>query len=150
MVDKSLVLRKLADLESYVEQVLEFRFLTVKQYQSDWKAQRIVDRTLHLMVEVCIDIAGHIISDQRLRIPDSYADGFRILNEAEIVSDGLIPSLVKMSKFRNIIVHQYEKVDPSIVIGILQNNIDDFRKFSGEIVAYLKSTAPDSESDSKE
>ena len=55
-----------------------------------------------------------------------------------------------MSKFRNIIVHQYEKVDPSIVTGILQNNIDDFRKFSGEIVAYLKSTAPDSESDSKE
>lgn len=139
MVDKTLILRKLADLESYIDQISEFRSLSVGDYQSDWKIQRIVERTLHLMLELCIDVGGHIISDRKLRIPDSYADGFRILHENGIVSDALIEPLVNMAKFRNIIVHQYEKVDPEIVIGILQNNIEDFERFIKEITTYLKS-----------
>ena len=98
-----------------------------------------MDRTLHIMIEMCIDIAGHLISDRKLRVPESYADGFRILNENGIVPDDLIEPLMKIAKFRNIIVHQYEKVDPEIVISILQGNIDDFQKFSDEIVIYMKS-----------
>ncbi len=138
MVDEALILRKLADLSTYIRQISDFRSLSVDEYESDWKTQRIVDRTLHIMIEMCIDIAGHLISDRRLRVPESYADGFRILNENGIVSDNLIEPLMKMAKFRNIIVHQYEKVDPEIVISILQRNIDDFQKFSDEIVTYMK------------
>ena len=122
MVDTILILRKLADLESYMDQLSEFRSVSIRDYGADWKIQRIVERTLHLMIELCIDVCGHIISDKKLRIPDSYADGFRILHENGIVSDALVSPLVKMAKFRNIIVHQYEKVDPEIVIGILRNN----------------------------
>lgn len=140
MVDETLILRKLSELESYTEQIAEYKSLAAIEYQSDWKTQRVVDRTLHLMIEICIDISGHIISDRKFRIPDSYADGFRILHENGIVSDHLVESMVKMSKFRNIIVHQYEKVDPEIVIEILRKNIDDFQRFSDEIVEYLKST----------
>ena len=143
MVDEALILRKLADLSTYVQQISEFRSLSVDKYKSDWKTQRIVDRTLHMMIEMCIDITGHLISDRKLRVPESYADAFRILNENGIVSDDLIEPLVKMSKFRNIIVHQYEKVDPEIVISILQRNIDDLKKFSDEIVTYMKSLDAD-------
>jgi len=151
MVDETLILRKLSDLESFIEQMSEYKSLAAKEYQSDWKIQRIVDRTLHLMIEICIDICGHIISDRKLRIPDSYADGFRILHEKGIVSDHSVEPLVKMSKFRNIIVHQYEKVDPEIVIGILRTNIEDFKRFSNEIVAYLKrASSPESGEDTSE
>ena len=139
MVDEALILRKLADLSTHIEQIFEFRSLSVDEYKSDWKTQRIVDRTLHIMIEMCIDIAGHLISDRKLRVPESYADAFRILNENSIVSDALIEPLVKMAKFRNIIVHQYEKVDPQIVISILQRNIEDLQKFSDEIVTFMKS-----------
>lgn len=138
MVDQTLILRKLAEIDAYIAQISEFKSLTVQEYQNDWKTQRIIDRTLHLMVEICIDIAGHIISDKKFRIPDSYADGFRILHENSIISDELIGPMEKVAKFRNIIVHQYEKVDPQIVIGILRKNIGDLQKFSNEIVKYLK------------
>ena len=139
MVDEALILRKLAELSTYIQQISAFRSLSADEYKFEWKTQRIVDRTLHIMIEMCIDIAGHLISDRKLRVPESYADAFRILNENSIVSDALIEPLVKMAKFRNIIVHQYEKADPEIVISILQRNIDDFQKFSDEIIGYLKS-----------
>ena len=46
--------------------------------------------------------------------------------------------LAKMAKFRNIVVHNYEKIDPAIVVGILRNNLEDFETFKKAIIAYLK------------
>ncbi len=47
MVDEALILRKLADLSTYIQQISDFRSLSVDEYKSDWKTQRVVDRTLH-------------------------------------------------------------------------------------------------------
>lgn len=38
-----------------------------------------------------------------------------------------------MVRFRNIIVHEYEEVDPQIMWDILQNHLADFRSFRDEI-----------------
>ena len=90
------------------------------------------------MIETCVDIAGHIISDQKFRIPDSYADTFRVLNENDIMADDLCKTLEKISKFRNVIVHHYDRVDAEIVIDILRNRIDDFSRYRDAIVFWLK------------
>ena len=47
VVDRELVLRKVAQLEEYLRQLDEYRQLSVESYQRDWKTQRIVERTLH-------------------------------------------------------------------------------------------------------
>ena len=64
MVDKPLVLRKLTELDEYLKQMREFSSVTLKEYSRDWKVQRIVERTLQMMIETCADIANHIISDR--------------------------------------------------------------------------------------
>ena len=45
MVDKALILRKLAELEIYESQLAEFSGITLDNYKADWKTQRIVERT---------------------------------------------------------------------------------------------------------
>jgi uncharacterized protein YutE (UPF0331/DUF86 family) len=79
VVDKVLLLRKLAELEEYLRQIKEYANVSAEQYSKDWRIQRIVERTLQMMIETCADIAGHIISDRGYRIPTSYADTFRVL-----------------------------------------------------------------------
>ena len=39
-----------------------------------------------------------------------------------------------MAKFRNIVMHQYEKVDTEIVIIILQEHLDDFIFFRDAVL----------------
>jgi len=73
VVERELILRKLAELELYLRQVGEFQAITVEQYRSDWKAQRIIERTLQLAFETCADIANHVIADRRLDVPSTYA-----------------------------------------------------------------------------
>ena len=138
MVDRTLILRKLSALEEYFEQLSEYRSISTDQYEKDWRSQRIIERTLQMMVETCIDISGHIIADMKFRVPISYADSFHVLAENGIVDDSLSESLEKMAKFRNVVVHDYDRVDKEIVIGILRKNLDDFIKFKDAIVNLVK------------
>jgi uncharacterized protein YutE (UPF0331/DUF86 family) len=138
VVDKTLILRKLAELEEYLEQVKEYAKMTVDEYSKDWKAQRIVERTLQMMVEICADIAGHIISDKGYRVPTTYADTFRVLYENGILNKEIFETMAKMAKFRNIIVHHYDKVDTEIVIEILRKDLHDFRAYKNAIITILK------------
>jgi uncharacterized protein YutE (UPF0331/DUF86 family) len=46
----------------------------------------------------------------------------------------------KMAKFRNIVVHDYEKINPEIVVAILRNNLQDFKEFQASIIMYLEKT----------
>ena len=140
MVDEALLLRKLAELDEYLKQVSEYSDITVKEYYDDWKAQRIIERTLQMMLETCVDIAGHIISDEGYRIPKSYADTFRVLHENNILDEKLFQTMDKMAKFRNIVVHHYDKVDAEIVVGILRSNLGDFSQYKDAIIRFLKSS----------
>ena len=138
MVDKNLILRKLSTLEEYQKQIQEYAGISLKDYTADWKIQRIVERTLQMMIETCLDISGHIISNEKLKVPETYVDMFRILVQNNILKESQLETLEKMARFRNIIVHDYEKIDAGIVIGILQKNLQDFDKFKEAIINYLK------------
>jgi uncharacterized protein YutE (UPF0331/DUF86 family) len=137
MVDKALVFRKIASLSEYQKQVGEYSAITVEQYRGDWKIQRIVERTLQMMIELCADIANHVISDNGLRTPETYADTFRVLAENSILTQDQLAVMEKMAKFRNIVVHQYETVDAEIVILVLRRHLDDFRQFSDSVVQFI-------------
>lgn len=138
MVDKNLILRKIAELEEYLEQIREFSSITAEQYAGDWKTQRIVERTLQMMIELCVDIANHIISDRRLRVPVTYADTFKVLSEAGLIDQNLYNTMEKMAKFRNIVVHNYDRIDQSIVVMILRKNLDNFLFFRDQIIQLMK------------
>jgi uncharacterized protein YutE (UPF0331/DUF86 family) len=138
MVDKALLLRKLAELEKNLEQIREYSNITIEKYSSDWKVQRIIERTLQIMIETCVDISGHIISDKGYRIPKSYADTFRILYEENILEKELFEIMEKMAKFRNIVVHNYDEVDASIVVNILKGHLGDFLTYKNAIINILK------------
>ena len=137
MVDKVLVFRKVASLDEYGKQVSEYSTITVDQYRSEWKTQRIVERTLQMMIELCADIASHIISDNGLRTPETYADTFRVLAENGIITSEQLAVMEKMAKFRNIVVHQYEVIDAEIVILVLRRHLSDFNQFRDSVVQFI-------------
>jgi uncharacterized protein YutE (UPF0331/DUF86 family) len=138
MVNKALILRKLSELEEYYDQIAEYSEIELVKYIKDWKTQRIVERTLQIMIELCVDIASHIISDEGYRTPKSYADTFRVLYERKRIEQALFEKMEKMAKFRNVVVHHYDKVDASIVVSILNKYLQDFLAYKEAIVGIIK------------
>ena len=129
MVDRDLVLRKLADLDQYLTQVSEYRGIGVQEYRTDWKIQRIVERTLQMAIEVCVDVANHVIADRGLRVPATYAEAFEVLAEAGLLPARDRDAMVRMVGFRNVVVHEYARVDAAIVVRVLREGLDDLARF---------------------
>ncbi|WP_337288945.1 DUF86 domain-containing protein [Candidatus Methylomirabilis sp.] len=137
MVDRDLLLRKLADLDQYLGQITEYRDITIEQYRGDWKTQRIIERTLQMAIEACVDIAGHIIADRRLRVPATYAEAFEVMGEAGLLDSTQRDAMVRMSKFRNVIVRDYARVDPAIVVQILRERLEDFTRYKAAVLEWI-------------
>lgn len=137
MVDHDLLRRKLSELAEYVTQVSDYRDLTVERYRADWKTQRIVERTLQMAIEACLDIASHVVADRGLHAPATYAETFEVLVQAGLMSPGLGDAMVKMTGFRNVIVHEYAAIDAEIVIRVLRDRLEDFRQFEAEALRWF-------------
>ncbi len=137
MVDRDLIRRRLTFLDTYLEQLAPYREVDLAAYQQDWKTQRIVERTLHLAIETCMDIADHIVADRRLRVPETGAESFEILAEAQLLPRELGDALAKMVGFRNILLHDYARLDPAIVVRVLGQDVADLARFRDAVRAVL-------------
>jgi len=128
VVDRELVLRKAAALEGYLRELEELRNLDTHT-RTDWKTERAVERSLHLAIEVALDLADHVIADRALRVPTTQAETFEILQEAGLVDPTLGQALVQMARFRNLLVHDYARIDPDRVRAILRDRLTDLDAF---------------------
>ena len=138
MVDRLLIEKVLGDIRSNVHELEEARDITWDVYKADTRSRRFVERTLHILIEACIDVAQHIISDEHFREPASYRDSFAVLAEEGVIHRDDLPRFARMAGFRNLIVHYYERIDDAVVYGVFRKRLGDFNLFVERIVDYLK------------
>jgi uncharacterized protein YutE (UPF0331/DUF86 family) len=125
---------KLARMEEYLTKLQEITPGTFNQYEKDWKTQMIAERGLQLLVEIIIDVANRLIAINNWGPITSSADAIRLLALKKVISSE--ESYLRMIRFRNFIVHDYDKVDHAVVYSILKKNLDDIRKFRDEVLNY--------------
>ena len=138
MIETEVVESKLRFLKEYLVDLQEYESISMEKYRTHKKDQRFVERTLHLACECCLDISAHIVSRKGFREPRDNKDLFSILFENRIIAENVCGAMVKMAKFRNIVVHDYARIDPEIVVGILRKLLDDFKRFAKEIIGFIQ------------
>lgn len=83
--------------------------------------------------EAAIDLAMHIVSEEKLGVPQNSRDAFEVLCANKLIDESLMSDLKAMVGFRNIAVHDYQNINLSIVEMIIKNHLNDFKKFTYEI-----------------
>ncbi|MGE5362128.1 MAG: type VII toxin-antitoxin system HepT family RNase toxin [Bacteroidales bacterium] len=79
--------------------------------------------------ESAIDLAMHLVRSRRLGIPQESRDAFAMLAAGGVLDTDLATRLQKMVGFRNIAVHDYERLNLVIVRAILTSRLSDFERF---------------------
>ena len=51
-------------------------------------------------------------------------------------------TLRRMKGLRNLLVHEYGRVDDALVFDVVNKHLDDFEAFKRIVLAYLRSAAP--------
>ena len=137
MVDKEVVLNRLNHLEENLEYIKGIKKYDKKDFINNKDIYLRYERALHLVIEAIIDLANHLIADQRLRTPESNRDIFKILFENNFIEKELAENLKKMAGFRNILVHDYLDLDRKLEYKIIINNIHDIQQFMKIVVNYI-------------
>ncbi len=104
-----------------------------QQLLADTDRLKSVKYSFVVAIEVCVDIASHLIAARQLRAPATYADGFVSLAEAGLIDQAFAAPLGDMAGFRNLLVHGYARVDDGRVVEILHTRLDDLDRFAQEI-----------------
>jgi len=82
-------------------------------------------------------MCSHVISLNKLRVPDDYADTFRVIGEAAGFDTGFLQTLIKMARFRNRLVHIYWEVDNDVIYDVLPGHVDNMEQFIRTFIASL-------------
>lgn len=135
MTDEDLIAKKLAFIETCVRELRQLADPSVLDI--DVRERRFVEHTLQLAIQAALDVASHIVSDDRLGEPETNRQLFDLLRANQWLPDALLAPLRNMAGLRNILVHGYTDVDLAILRDILESHLDDLLSFVQHIRAGL-------------
>jgi len=133
MTDFDLIAKKLALIETSVQELKTLA--RPEEIRRDVREERFVEHTLQIAIQAALDIASHIVADDRLGEPRTNRELFDLLERYGWIPADLAISLRQMAGFRNILVHGYEAVDLAIVEEIVRSSLDDLLQFVNAIRA---------------
>lgn len=137
MVDARILEKKISSLREYLKRASFFKKYNREEFSARPELYDLAERYLHLAAECVIDIGNHIISDLEMRSPEGYRDIFAILSENKIIDDKLSSKLQEWAGYRNILVHNYLKIDHGLSHGIINNDLKYLNQFIKKILRFL-------------
>jgi uncharacterized protein YutE (UPF0331/DUF86 family) len=137
MVDKDLILAKAGSVKRHIDRIKAKSVADMAIFLEDIDRQESMAFNMHLAIQNCMDIAAHIISDEGLGVPGSAGDMFFLLHENGYLSADLAERMVKAVGFRNLLVHEYEKIDLQRLHQAAEKNVDDLIVFLSSIFRKL-------------
>src|SRR5207237_279756 len=80
--------------------------------------------------DACVGLAMRVVRLARLGVPQDSAESFALLASAGLLDEKLADRMKKMVGFRNVIVHEYQKIDLAIVRSVIERDLDEVLAFS--------------------
>jgi uncharacterized protein YutE (UPF0331/DUF86 family) len=135
-----IIINKIQSIQHCVERAREEYSQAENNFKDNFTAQDAAVMNIIRACEQAIDLANHVIKNSKMGIPDSSAASFELIQKKGIISSLLSEKLIKMVRFRNIVIHQYENMDMEIVKSVIVYGLDDLIQFTRDISNYsLKS-----------
>lgn len=137
-IDKKAINKKLNKLTESLEYLEKYRKETKEDFLVDFTVNAAAMHYMVLGIEIITDIGNHILNENYQVSSDEYSEVIEKLGEYEIVPEKFAKENADMAKFRNLIIHAYDKIDMGQVYQNLQKTPDIFRKFAKYYVEFLE------------
>jgi uncharacterized protein YutE (UPF0331/DUF86 family) len=137
VVDRDRVLAKLDELDGYLEELRTIAPRDIEEYARIEK-KRSCERLVQMAVEAPIDACAMLVTGLRLGLPAEENDLFDKLARRGVISGGMAETLQRMKGMRNILVHEYGRIDDELVFETVRDRLGDFGTFKREILDFLR------------
>ena len=137
---KQKIFEKIENLKEYLGYLQKLREEAGNEdkFTSDFHLFGNVERYLQLSIQSILDVTHLILMDLGIKKPEDNYESIAFLFNQKIISEDLADKLTKMVGLRNILVHEYGKIDRKIIYKVLSTQLDDIYEFETQIFSYLK------------
>ncbi|MGH8629614.1 MAG: type VII toxin-antitoxin system HepT family RNase toxin [Burkholderiales bacterium] len=129
-MDRLIIERKLDSLQRCLARVRSKHPPDAATLAGDVDLQDVLVLNLSRAVQICVDLAAHLLPGLDLPPPDTMGQAFDRLAQAAVIAPDLALRLKKAVGFRNLAVHAYDSIDWGIVFAIATRHLGDFDDFA--------------------
>ena len=111
----------------------------IRTYMADSSDRDFFDDSLRLdavefnilrIIELCIDLANHVVRVRKLGIPKESRASFTMLAREGLIPKELSKLLEGMVGFRNVLIHDYRELDIEVMKDVIEHRLDDLVVFT--------------------
>lgn len=134
------IFEKLQQLDEYLSNLMKLKkeIKSPEEFLEDFHLYGLAERYLQLSCQVVLDILYLVIIEEEWEKPEDNQEAVSILFGKKIISENLASSLEGIAGFRNILVHEYGKIDRRRVYQYLLEKLELFKVFKKEILNWLE------------
>lgn len=122
------LIRCLGRIESRVSQDKD-------QFMKDLDAQDVIVLNLTRSIQLCVDIAMHIIAKSSMTTPQTMSESFTVLATLNVINSDTATKMKKSVGFRNVAVHSYDILDLDLTFDIATKHLDDFKHYVRQVIS---------------
>lgn len=127
------ILNKISVIERCKKRIIEVYDSNPKNLD-DYTKQDSIVLNIQRACEACIDLAMHIVAEERLGLPQTSRDAFEMLLSNSIITNDIAQRMKAMVGFRNIAVHDYQTIHVEILQQIIEKHLSDFTSYTKQIL----------------
>jgi uncharacterized protein YutE (UPF0331/DUF86 family) len=138
VVDRDLLTAKLVELSDRVDRIRLRLPDSASALAADRDALDLVSFNLMLSVQVCADVASHLIADEGWMPANSLAEGFTRLEQNGVLAASTAESLRRAVGLRNVVAHGYARLDVRRAFLAASTGTLDLEAFAREVSAWAE------------
>ena len=135
-IDKEFVRQKISQAEQYLKEIKDFLESEDAVIAGDLKNRYALERVFLLLVEEMIDVNNHLLKNLDVSV-DDLRSSFELLGEKGILPKEFALKISPLTGVRNILVHQYEKINLELFLKNLRANLGDFEKYFAAVIGFI-------------
>ena len=130
--------RKLEALRACLQRLRDRRPATAQALAEDPDVQDVLVLNLARAVQLCVDMAAHVLAGTNQPVPATMGEAFALLGKLGVIDAALALRMRRAVGFSNIAVHNYEALNWDLVFELAGPPLADFDQFGRAVALRLE------------
>jgi uncharacterized protein YutE (UPF0331/DUF86 family) len=135
-MDKVVVAKKIDSILRCLNRIALRLPATQAEFFQDFDAQDVVVLNLTRTIQMCVDIATHILATKDQALPSTMAEAFLSLQQLNIITADIADKMRLSVSYRNVAVHVYDDIDLKITYDVARNHLADFKQYITQVTRH--------------
>lgn len=137
MINPDVIKERLQEMDENLKILAELKEENREKFKSDPKIFKLAERCLQVSIQALLDTGNYIIASNNWTRPRDNQETIKIIAANNVIPKDFANSILPMAGLRNILVHEYLKIDPDKIYSYLQK-LEDFRTFQKHLMKFLR------------